>query len=320
MNESPRYINPYGLFIGSFVPNWLMRQAYVSPGAKLCYAVLCQHAGADGRCFPRQSTLADELATSIRQVRRYLDELIKHQLIEEVQHGLNTPNDYLFLHHEWMQEFRNDRNPLPIKGHSGEDINVRSGQDISVRSGRDKNVRSGQDTSVRSKADTSVRSIQREEKNQRKESTTNPAVALLAAHGIKNPTLENLAKNYPLDQIKAAITRFQIEQLRTTLKNPQGWLVRCIEEGFDTAVQSANDRDRQRDKERRSNLMLTQKNKEYVKDLEIMIDKMDDLVFFELAKEVIRSSEGDSKEHYLRNPTKTNFLLCEKVFTAARTR
>ena len=96
--------NPYKMFVGSFVPNWLMARPEISPGAKLCFARLAQYAGENGKCFPRQAVLAADLGTGDRNVRKYLNELEKHHLIKISRHGLNRPNTYHFLWHPWIQE------------------------------------------------------------------------------------------------------------------------------------------------------------------------------------------------------------------------
>lgn len=99
-------INPYMLFLGAFVPNWLLRRPEVSQGAKLTYARLCQYAGKDGEAFPAQETLALEIGgISARHVRRYLKELCDMELLEAVRRGLGQSNSYYFLHHPWMMEF-----------------------------------------------------------------------------------------------------------------------------------------------------------------------------------------------------------------------
>ncbi len=102
MESSTRYINPYKLFVGSFVPNWLLRCPDLSPGSKLCYARLCQYAGADAVAWPAQETLAAELGCSEREARRYLKELAKAGLIEVERRGLGKPNRYRFLNHPWI--------------------------------------------------------------------------------------------------------------------------------------------------------------------------------------------------------------------------
>lgn len=99
-----KFINPYKLFHGAFIPNWLLRRTEISASAKLCYARLCQYAGRRGVCFPSQESLADEIGTNSRQIRRLLDELIKYNLITTERMGKKKNNLYKFLYHLWMDE------------------------------------------------------------------------------------------------------------------------------------------------------------------------------------------------------------------------
>jgi hypothetical protein len=48
----PRIINSYRLFVGCFLPNWLLAYPEVSYGARIIYAKLSQYAGEDGQAFP----------------------------------------------------------------------------------------------------------------------------------------------------------------------------------------------------------------------------------------------------------------------------
>lgn len=95
-------INPFRLFTGAFVPTWLLEREELSPGAKLLYGKLCQFAGRDGHCFPRQETLAGALGIAERQVRNLVGELKNAKLIETEQPGLHRPLMYFFLRHDWM--------------------------------------------------------------------------------------------------------------------------------------------------------------------------------------------------------------------------
>jgi len=101
--DKPKYINPYRQFYNGFVPNWLMCRIEVKPGPKLLYARLCQYAGKDGKCFPKQQTLAKELGTSVRTVARWMKELKDHGLIETTRLGKRCSNRYFFLEHPWME-------------------------------------------------------------------------------------------------------------------------------------------------------------------------------------------------------------------------
>jgi hypothetical protein len=96
--------NPYKMFVGSFIPNWLMRRTEICQGAKLCYARLAQYAGEYGDAHPAQETLATELGVGSRQVRKYVTELIDHHLLATRQFGLAQTNAYIFLWHTWMED------------------------------------------------------------------------------------------------------------------------------------------------------------------------------------------------------------------------
>src|ERR1035437_1745527 len=104
----PCRINPYKMWVGSFVPYWLLCRREVSQGAKLCYARLAQFAGEDGLCYPKQTTLAAEVGVTERTARDYIRELEEFNLIESVQNGLRRANNYYFLDHPWIFDARPD--------------------------------------------------------------------------------------------------------------------------------------------------------------------------------------------------------------------
>jgi hypothetical protein len=106
--EASRYINPWRLFYGAIIPNWLIGRSELSPGAKLTYARLVQYAGKSGRCFPRQETLGEELGVSKRHCGRYISELVRCGLIESKRTGNKSANEYVFPRHPWIEE-RSDR-------------------------------------------------------------------------------------------------------------------------------------------------------------------------------------------------------------------
>jgi hypothetical protein len=96
------YINPWRMWHGAFVPEWLCREKGASPGAKLTYGRLCRYAGKKGFATPTQDEIAEEVGVEIRQLQRYVAELKKIGLIEVEQRGLNQPNVYRFPAHPWM--------------------------------------------------------------------------------------------------------------------------------------------------------------------------------------------------------------------------
>lgn len=103
-----QFINPYRLFVGSFIPNWLLQRVEVSQGAKLAYARLCQYAGEKGVAFPKRETIAAEIGVSQSQFDRYVKELVELELIETDQLGMGHANRYRFLNHPWIQGRRRE--------------------------------------------------------------------------------------------------------------------------------------------------------------------------------------------------------------------
>ena len=110
-----RYINPYRLFAGAFLPNWLLDRRELGPGAKLTYARLMQYAGDAGVAFPRIKTLAAEIGMSYGSVKQYLRELRDAGLIEATPRytsaGDTDSNEYRFFFHLWMGRQRQIRPP-----------------------------------------------------------------------------------------------------------------------------------------------------------------------------------------------------------------
>lgn len=91
-------INPFKMFVGCIVPNWLLESDIVSLGAKLCYGRLCQYSGRNGRCFPSRNELARALGCVRETAWRYVKELEDAKLIEQID------NEYVFFHHPLMDD------------------------------------------------------------------------------------------------------------------------------------------------------------------------------------------------------------------------
>jgi len=99
--------NPYGIFVGSFVPNALLRYKGLSSTAKLLWARLAQYAGKNGECFPSQKTLAEELGITERQIITMLKQLVAKGFIkQEKPKGLDKlvhkTSRYYFLWHKYF--------------------------------------------------------------------------------------------------------------------------------------------------------------------------------------------------------------------------
>jgi DNA-binding transcriptional ArsR family regulator len=76
------------------VPNFLLRSPHLSPGDKLCFAMLLSYAWHNDSCFPGQETLARDLGLAERSVRRHLKSLEKHGLLAIRRRGLGKTNIY----------------------------------------------------------------------------------------------------------------------------------------------------------------------------------------------------------------------------------
>ena len=101
--------NPYKMHVGSHIPNAILRLRELSFGAKLVFARLGQYAGEDGRCFPKQETLANELGSSLTAIKRFLNELVDKQfIVKETPKGqdryMHKTIRYFFCWHECFEE------------------------------------------------------------------------------------------------------------------------------------------------------------------------------------------------------------------------
>jgi Helix-turn-helix domain len=125
------YINPYRLFVGSFIANWLERRKELSPDAKLCYARLSRYADRrTGMAWLKQETLGEDLGVSPRTIRDYLGELEKHSLIESEQRGFGRANRYRFLQHPWFtsdQDRQDSAGPLKFEENHLRESNPHTG-------------------------------------------------------------------------------------------------------------------------------------------------------------------------------------------------
>ena len=78
------------------VHNVVLRDARLSMQARLCYFALRSHGWQQPTTFVGQDRIAGELGCSVRQVRRYLDELVEAKLILVSRRGRRRTNVYTF--------------------------------------------------------------------------------------------------------------------------------------------------------------------------------------------------------------------------------
>lgn len=67
--------NPFRLFVGSFLPEWLMQLEELNSSDKLVWAKLAQYAGENGKCFPKQDSIAKACGMSLRTVVKSIGKL-----------------------------------------------------------------------------------------------------------------------------------------------------------------------------------------------------------------------------------------------------
>jgi DNA-binding transcriptional regulator YhcF (GntR family) len=77
------------------IPNYILRNPELSPGARLTYTLLLSYAWQEGSCFPGQKRLAADIGLKERMVRYYLTELKKAGFIEVIRRGLGKTNVYI---------------------------------------------------------------------------------------------------------------------------------------------------------------------------------------------------------------------------------
>lgn len=86
---------PRGTIHGPILPQFILTEQ-ITAGAKIMYALLCNHASQKNRCWPSHATLAKELSCSVSSVKRYLAELVGVKLIRARQEQYRS-NVYYML-------------------------------------------------------------------------------------------------------------------------------------------------------------------------------------------------------------------------------
>lgn len=76
------------------LPNAILRDASLSAGARLTYAMLSSFAWQDDECWVGQKKLGELVGVKERAIRGYLGELEEAGLLEITQQGLQKPNLY----------------------------------------------------------------------------------------------------------------------------------------------------------------------------------------------------------------------------------
>jgi hypothetical protein len=77
------------------VPNFILKDPYLSVGAKLTYAMFLSYAWNNDSCFPGQDRLAEDMGMSRPRVTCFVSELQKAGLVTVQRRGLGKTNLYM---------------------------------------------------------------------------------------------------------------------------------------------------------------------------------------------------------------------------------
>ena len=76
------------------VPNFILRSATLSMGAKLTYAMFLSYAWNNDLCFPGQEKLAEAIGVSRQSVGTFIRELEREEFVSVKRRGLGKTNLY----------------------------------------------------------------------------------------------------------------------------------------------------------------------------------------------------------------------------------
>jgi hypothetical protein len=140
-------------------------------------------------------------------------------------------------------------------------------------------------------------------------------VEVLRSMGIAGKNLQRLSETCILGQVQKVRRLMWLEQtINKNLINPSGWAISFLDGEIPLPDWSLHAlKDATNDSNRRESLMITQQ--EYVKTMEQTISEIDDDKFCKLTCEVLSATQDEERRHhFLHNPSRTNFQLCEKVY------
>jgi hypothetical protein len=86
-----------------FVPEWLLRRAEITAGAKLAFALLAWTADDDGTAPLDWEALGRGLGCRPSTARGYVSELLTHHLVSTTRARRGVPGRCRFLWHAWIE-------------------------------------------------------------------------------------------------------------------------------------------------------------------------------------------------------------------------
>jgi len=102
--------NPYKRYNGIYIPDGIYQCQLLTPLSKLVYGRLLRYAGKNGRAYPKQETIAEELCVSRSGVIKAIRQLVENDFIE-VEKGSRLKHEsdsYFFLENEYTGECKKE--------------------------------------------------------------------------------------------------------------------------------------------------------------------------------------------------------------------
>jgi DNA-binding Lrp family transcriptional regulator len=108
--------NPWELFYGAQIPNVILKNKNLTSTAKLVFGRLAQFAGQNGKCFPSQETLAEEIGSSESSIQSAIKNLVDEGYIKKIEPSGNERLKHYSCSYEFMWHQTFDKKFLTKKG------------------------------------------------------------------------------------------------------------------------------------------------------------------------------------------------------------
>jgi hypothetical protein len=76
-----RTFNPYLVFRGAFIPNYVIENKNVSPMAKICFGMMGERSNSGSGEVASFREISDRLGITIEEMHKYVDELVEFDIL-----------------------------------------------------------------------------------------------------------------------------------------------------------------------------------------------------------------------------------------------
>jgi DNA-binding transcriptional regulator YhcF (GntR family) len=215
----------------TIIPNYVLKDPSISPGAKTTFMLLLSYAWQEGSCFPGQERLARELGVAKRSIIRWLQELEEHEVISSKRRGLGKTNLYTIL----------DKKSSPAPSVTSRSDKL-SQQELTkttiqeVPKTAHKENTQNKNTEQQPVVVANQRRGKEKKGNNSSSEQTQPSEVTqdLTEVGISITVAKRLASRYKAERIYEKLDYLQFLQEKNPRKvsNPRGWLRTAIEQDF----------------------------------------------------------------------------------------